>query len=454
MSVWGWLRQRSRQKRRKKAAKESQDEPMREFVYLDEVSVFSLLASRIGALATDFSESESSSLTNEVMGSAGVSVPVANADVSSKVRSDHTSGTQVMRKSTVQSTFKELYQYVRDSLVLGPPMEYGDTPLAHQVDDLLHEAEAGSGWAIEVDRLKRGHLLEVEVELDADESFRASTIMSTLLEFINEMPELPDTLDRQALVDATTGARLLEKLLAGLVPLRGKVIDYSHLHVAGRALVVHKRLLSEQPELAAHARPLYMVGVAEGELFWRDIRRVLFSGAQYRILGRLGRDGIPSDWTPVKLMHVLERTVPALQDVIEQIPSLLENMGAQGKQEDEPSEVFRYALQHFAQTVTTIYGRPMKPADLAPRGLPTIEQCEGYGSVESRRAAFASLTDVLVEELRFTPEPEILAACRAEAQIEAQLLLSGPISGSKPEVDSTVGHDVSYLDCEIVAIYW
>lgn len=385
MSLRQWLRGLSRQRRRKKAAAENRDQPLREFVYLDEVSVFSLLASRIGALATDFTQSESSSLATEVKGSAGVSAPVAKANVSSAVKASQTSGTQVMRKSTVQSTFKELYGYVRDSLVLRPPNEGENPPSAERVAaDLAQEADTDSVWALDSARMKRGQLLEVEVELDADESFRASTIMSTLLEFLEEMSELPDSLDREGLMNAVTGSRLLDKLLAGLVPLRGRVIDYSHVTVGDRELIVHSKVLSQQPALAEHAVPLYVVGVAEEDLFWRDIRRVLFSGARYRMLCRLGRDGVQLEWTPVKLMHVLEGAVPALRGIIDEIPTFLANMGAEEQGEGRPAQVQRQALLRYAEDVTAIYEHPLNADELAARGLPTVEQCEANGTVEAR----------------------------------------------------------------------
>ena len=38
--------------------------------------------------------------------------------------------------------------------------------------------------------------------------------MPSQIEFIEEMPQLPDTLDREGLVNAVTGTRLLDKLLA------------------------------------------------------------------------------------------------------------------------------------------------------------------------------------------------------------------------------------------------
>jgi len=97
----------------------------------------------------------------------------------------------------------------------------------------------------------------------------------------------------------------------------------------------------------------------------------------------------------------------------------------------------------------------MSAHDLAARGLPTTEQCEGHSTLEARRAAFGALTDALVEELQFTPQPEVLAACRTEALIEAQLLAAGSVATPEQQVDAPSEDDsVRYLDCEIVAVYW
>src|SRR3712207_8144694 len=49
-----WFRRR----RLKRAAKKQQVAPLREFVYLDEVSVYSLNASRLGSIAAEFRSEE------------------------------------------------------------------------------------------------------------------------------------------------------------------------------------------------------------------------------------------------------------------------------------------------------------------------------------------------------------------------------------------------------------
>lgn len=326
MRIKSWWRRRSRERRRKQAAEENRHEPLREFVYLDEVSVFSLLASRIGALATDFTESESSSLSSEVRFGVGAIAPVAKANVSSSLKGNETSGTQVMRKSTVQSTFRELYGYVRHSFVLGPPTEDVRPPSVDRPGDVAREALKGSQWALDASALLRGQLLEVEVELDADESFQVSTIFSTMLEFVEELPQVANALDREALADVVGGTRLLQKLLAGLVPLRGHVNGYSSVEVDGTEFIVHDALRDGVPGLKDRARPLYVVGVAEENLFWRDIRRVLFSGSRYRMLCRVARDGVHGEWTPVKLLDVLGSAVPPLRGLVDEIPVMLSGM--------------------------------------------------------------------------------------------------------------------------------
>jgi hypothetical protein len=98
---------------------------------------------------------------------------------------------------------------------------------------------------------------------------------------------------------------------------------------------------------------------------------------------------------------------------------------------------------------------PTAGASAIRRALPTAEQCEGHGTLEARRAAFGALTDALVEELQFTPQPEVLAACRTEALMEAQLLAAGSVVTPEQELDASSEDDsVRYLNCEIVAVYW
>jgi hypothetical protein len=298
-------------------------------------------------------------------------------------------------------------------------------------------------------------MLEVEVALDADDSFRASTIFSTLLGFLQDLPQMPASVDREGLADAITGMRLLDGLLAGLVPVRGRSLDYAHVIADGRELLVHQRLLDQLEESEALVvRPLYIVGVAEAELFWRDVRRTLFGGSHYRVLCRLGRDGTHSTWTPVKLTDVLEGVVPSLRGFVDQIPAML----AQAAEEDsdpEPVEARRQALTSYAISVCAHYGQTITVADLADRGLPTAGQLERHSSFDERRDAFRSLTDDLVSAFGIEKDPVLLASYRTEATISTGLGAGGTdVELHEAPTPPAPGREPRYLDCELIAVYW
>ena len=97
-----WFRRR----RLKRAAKKQQVAPLREFVYLDEVSVYSLNASRLGSIAAEFSETRSSSLQSEVGSSIGAGAEgVAKAGVNSRLLAGQARESQVVRTAIVQTVF-------------------------------------------------------------------------------------------------------------------------------------------------------------------------------------------------------------------------------------------------------------------------------------------------------------------------------------------------------------
>src|SRR5262249_40410005 len=145
---------------------------------------------------------------------------------------------QVVRKSTIQSTFRELHSFVQDSLILRPMPGALELPEVDGAVSFTHTADIDAAWALDSTQLRRGQLLEVDIELSADENFRASVIFSTALEMINELPHMPN-LDIEGLRNARAGTVLLEKMLVGLVPLRGRAVDYVVVETNGRQLVVH-----------------------------------------------------------------------------------------------------------------------------------------------------------------------------------------------------------------------
>jgi hypothetical protein len=349
----------------------------------------------------------------------------------------------------VQSTFREFHDYVSDEFVMRIGRDGKDAPASNAAADLAALAAGDDGWVIEPHSLERGRLLEVEVALDADDSFRASTIFTTLYGFLKDMPQLPPTINREELMHAVTGMRLLDGLLAGLVPVRGRALYYSHVTEGGRDYLVHRAVLER---LGADSdrvvQPLFVVGVTEDDLFWRDLRRVLFSSSRYRMLCRLDRSGVQTTWTPVKLTDVLGGVVPALEGLVDQIPAMLTQVGS-AADDDGPAERMCAALTDFAVAVSGHYGESITPEELAARGLPTREQTLAHGTADERRDAF----NQLARDLGVTADRADLTRFRTQALLDAKVI---DLDGDDVQLPSGAPRATAerLLDCEIIAIYW
>lgn len=437
LKVWFRRKRRNRAARRQGAA-------LREFVYLDEVSVFSLLASRLGPIATEFTENQRASLKAEV-GGIGSSVEA---------------GSQVLRKSIVQTSFKELYELERDSLALRP-LDHKTKP--PKVDDIRHallskEVLMADGWIIDPENLSRGNLIEAEVQLEASDIFRVSSVLSTILEIIDENPEMFGV-EGPNLTQGKAAGRVLDKLLVGLVPVSGVAIDYQVVAVDNKEWIVHRKLLaslSDAKSLSAY--PLHVVGVAEQSLFWKDVRRVLFSNARFRVLCRLSQDALTHSWTPVKLAHILDLVKPGLGDQIDTLGSVVLASMVNASSTDQTAdrrELVRKALIRYAALLGEHYKEQVTVNDLTTAGLLSDERCDDFDTFEARRNAFNQIFTFMKQRLDVNFEPLVVAQYRMIALVEAGLDPIGkPLPANTSAAVPTTSAEKKFLDSEFVAIYW
>lgn len=432
-----WLRQ----KRRKSSARR-QGAALREFVYLDEVSVFSLIASRLGPIATEFTENQRASLKAEV-GTVGSSIEA---------------GSQVLRKSTVQTSFKELYELEMESFAIRPIEHRVILPPVKTIEEAvaMKDILIADGLLVDPEDLSRGTLLEAELQLEASDIFRVSSVLSTILEIIDENPAMFGV-ETTNFSQGKAAGRVLDKLLVGLVPVNGVAVDYRVAAVDNKEWIVHRELLSKLTE-SPKTIPLHVVGVAEQSQFWKDVRRVLFSNARFRVLCRLGQDGLRPSWTPVKLAHILDLVKPGLGDQIDTLGSVVLASMVSASASDQSADrkkfardaLTRYAIllgEHFKTAVTS--------DDLAASGLSSDADCGDFETVEARRRAFNRVADFLKERFEVDSDPVVLAQYRTAALIEAGLDLTGkPLPANTATVTTTQTTEKRYLDSEFVAIYW
>lgn len=304
-------------------------------------------------------------------------------------------------------------------------------------------------------------MLDIDVELEAEVVFRVSAVVSAILDILEGNPEIFGSGVYRDLGEVRSVGRVLEKLLVGLVPIRGRSVEYSVLDDGETEWLVHKMLVEKlDKEAASEARPLYVVGVAEQALFWRDTRRVLFSKSRFRVFSRLSRDGVHDTWTPVKLAQVLETVVPGLGRQIETLGSgaLVAMSGASAVpgSEELRRERFNSALVGYAGLLAAHYGRTIAEDDLIQAGLPSEGSSASYGSLPGRREAFGEMAQFVCDRFGIEREELLLAQYRGVALSDAELDHSANLLSSAGTLERTeeAPRGEKYLDTEFVAIYW
>lgn len=440
-----WWRRRRQPKRASGVEADGLRPPLREFVYLDDVSLRSLLASQKGELTDQVTDLLSQADEAELAGSIGASSPVLKAEARSRYQTTTSEGTQTARKAVVQSLFKELRELDWIDVVLRPHTSASE---AEAAGDLI-----ASGVAVPAASLRRGALVELEVELVADPIFRFSTIASELTELARDFPEmLKEPGAREGMALLVPGNRFLQRFLAGLVPVRARSTSHVVVELESGEFVVPA---VDADELDLPSRPLYVVGVTEQGSYWRDVRRVLFSGSRFIMLCRVSRDGLWNSWEPVKLADVLKEVLP-------EFPDLIADVGRTGLSLS-PARVgvaaprISAALEEFIDAVESAEVPGLTPEGITAardfaQGDALALPSTATGQNEGFREVVARLQD---HGCDWTGEQwlELVQATRAESG----LLLFDQSTRSlspEPETADEEGSSERLLDTEVIAIYW
>lgn len=445
----------------------NESDALREFVYLDDVSVHSILASRTRGITTQFRESQRSSTIGDVDRSVGIGLGSTKASSNARSRTIDARSSEVLSKAVIQTSFKELYELQRNSLALPLP-DQATPPSTVRVSDLrgmLNSANTGSPWLFDPENLCRGDLIELEVALEAEPIFHLVSVFGTVMDLFKDNEDLLGYDVAAQLSQFASVVRVLEGLLAGLVPVRGRLVAYKSATIGKKNILIHKKLLDQfdTDELTA-LRNVYVVGVAERNMFWKDIRRVLFSGAQYTAFCRVATDGLATTWHPIKVANVLGGIVPNFDQTMVDL-SEMARQAITGTNVSVPNS-FHGDLQHgtniltaYAQLLADHHAQPLtaQTIDSIARLIP--ETSDWLTSVDQRRSVFSKVTSIVEETV--DPKNHVDGETRfqfREAVLSARGLSSAhlPANGSfKRRTDhSKTDHDVVFLDTEFIAIYW
>ena len=236
--------------------------------------------------------------------------------------------------------------------------------------------------------------------------------------------------------------------------------------LGGRELIVHrklsKRLLAGGLPSGGplETSPLYVVGVTEEALYWKDIRRVLFSGTRFYVLCRMSQDGIRNSWTPIKLRDVLAKMS---SDVAENIDSLTLGGFFGGTPDnrdgsyDQRWRALRTALYGYTASVAEEHHENLSPKDVLDVEN-IVERYQGsFESTTGMREGFDAIVARLASSLGAQTDSRAEKKRRLEAFDAAGLSLTGElVSATEPSDDTPPKptQEDHVLDTEFTAIYW
>ncbi|MGJ0203046.1 hypothetical protein NHL51_02630 [Leucobacter sp. gxy201] len=445
---WGKPRKQAPEAKPEEVSKDN----LREFVYLDEVSLRSLLSSLKGDLRDGTSEGFNDAYEIEAATSVEASNPlVGKAGASSRFQTSNSTSIQTSRKATVQSWFRDFRALNGIRLVEKALPEAA----AVSVETLKRTDE--TSLMVSSDGLARGELVEFRVELAADPVYHMSTVTSELAGMAEDYPEMFTAGGGAGVLqDFAPVRKVLERLLAGLVPIRAVALDYVVIELDETEYVVHKDLIQD---LDLKSEPLQIVGVTELLAYWKDLRRVLFSEAEFTLLARISRTGIQPSWTPVKLADIFR----------EMVPELVPQINAAGKvpfapQADTASpamQKMREALTHYASHALKLSGTTLECAQHAELEQLIEKLHVRVASVSDQHSAFKVLHQWIEDHADESITSEQSHDLRENARGETGLTLFPTLEASLANATSqasleqkTRAERERLLDVEIIAIYW
>lgn len=419
----------------------------REFIYLDEVSVVSLLAGLQGEIKDAVTDTLSRTEDHSLGGSLGAAK--AGASVESRLGTSRTSTNEVVRRAVIQSTFRDLWR--RDVGVLLHDISGIKRKLRKPIhsyrglENSLPRLKKAK-MAVPLGDIHRGDIVEMDIKVEADQFFKMITVGTTFLDLMNGREDLFGV-SAADVREVAPMIEVLKELLVGLVPMRGVATSHSVIEVAGEQVAIATELLGD--DVQGGARPLELVGFAEADSFWRDLRRTLFSGSTFTVYARAEGPTLTSPWSPIKIADLLESLSPDLRDEVVLPLQQLDLGNTQLIETPDAVATAQFQLDNFATALQAATGARADAASLNDAVETAIPALASATTIEERRRAFEPVAQAVAGEdvnrdLLLTIRSDWINRLPASVPNTSTALLQQP----EPEVSPV------QLEVGFVALYW
>lgn len=314
----------------------------REFVYLDETSVISLIASTTGGITEQKSTVKRRQISGSIKGGLGDKSSSLGANVGATKERE----TQATRRYVIQSNFKELYDMRADDMIIAD--EYDETEsVPRKIWNAL--TPSSSRIPIHETEVNRGDLAEINVDLGSHKVYNFYTAVGSIAEIYDVFPDdsqFVDELESEEFSIEILNAfsELVEHLLAGLVPIVGEVKNYGVVVEDDTPKIISKEYASKND---IEYDQLNIVGFVNSGKFWQEETRFLFEDDEYSVYCRLDNDEVMDEWMPIKLASVISSIDSDLGDSVHDLPEAFEISDTNAERERQDQIKLRPRLEKF-----------------------------------------------------------------------------------------------------------
>jgi len=413
----------------------NQFDDLREFVYLDEISVRSLLASTgEGGIVSETVDEEMRRRRSGSSAGGSVSAGPASVNAGVSEETEHQTTTVETRNyDLIQSKFTRLYK----SDVVEKKLSLDQIPIGDEPAE-----ESFSGLA--TSDLKRGDVVEIRVNLSANLLFR---LYRTIDYFADAFEDQIDSETEEML-------ELISSSLGNRIPVVGKAVDYKVVDEGdGKTIKRSNELSSDEKE---GAEDLEVVTLLNLDSLWVDPIQTLFNNDRFIIYCRV-EDVDIDRWYPLKVTRAINSlSEPAAQNLnrefrrgLEQARSQLSELQNFTDWSADSAIQWGQDIQEYTESLEDEYGQDVSEDEqeqLIVETRETVELGDEVSQTAQRKKVLNAYTDAFEDMFGLDSiEHEKRQELRPDPTNSAQ---SGGVTTSEDR------DDVFRIEANTVAMYW
>lgn len=413
---------------------------LKEFVYLDQTALISLLSSTTGGITQQKTTSQKQRISSSITGSLG--------PIGASLGGEEEKSKETVQKYVIQSNFKELYEIRKKNLALSDHADLQPNADAVAIDDTDTEF-LQQEYSPDIQTVSRGRLIELDATLkssDIYEYFQVFDAFEDIVESFSTEEEFQQQLREQGIStdEIAMILELMEILMAGLVPIECEVSNYG-VCSEDNNIIVNKKWARERD---LEPEDLYLSGFIDEDNLWQEPSRVLFSENEFTVYGRLDSPTPNKDWSPLKLVDILSSVFPDAAQEVENLPSVFDEPDASDTKENNFEDTVREYLETLEAQANGTF-----PDGTIDEVIDSLETPIVADSFEKEEETLQEAEEVLRSEVLDEDISEYLDDIprRRSEYLEGRPNESSNLSELSTSDD---GANKIFLETNFIAIYW